>query len=575
MSLPASVRLRRALCLLLVLAATAATFLPVLDNGFTSGDDEVYLTGNPLVRDLSWQGARKIFTSYVSGNYHPLVFLLHAVEFKLFGLQPRPYHALSLALHLAAAALVFELLLLLGGGLPAATAGALLFALHPTRVETVAWVADRKDLLAAVFCLAALVAYLRGVRGDGRRLPWLVFPLFVFALLSKGTAVTLPLALLLCDFLFGRLDRRAVREKLPLLALSLVFGAVALLARGSYQGILAEGSYRAPEILYLGVHRLAWHYPARFLLPVTGVVPLYPPLGPGMGFDDLRLLAWVGLIAVACGAALLSLRRTRKVAFGAGFFLLNLLPSLPVTVLGFSADRFAYLPAFGLAYLAGEAFQRLWDGRAAPRGSAAPAARRFAAGLALLGLSAALALLSWRQCAVWRDSVTLWTEAVASYPEAPGHAANRAWAHYYRGLAHRRHGDTTAALADFTRALELDPGKVEAYNERGIIRTEAGDTALAIADFQRGLEIDAGNPLLNLNLGILHLNAGEPARALPFFERALERDAASAAAHMGRARALFARGEHRRSLEDLNRAEALGYAPDPALRRALAERPGR
>jgi hypothetical protein len=236
----------RAVALVFVLAATAAAFSPCLDNGFTTWDDDIYVTDNPLVARGLPGGVPAIFTTFVSGNYHPLVVLSHAVEYRLFGLNPRPYHAVNLALHLVNTALVFYLLILvLGGDLAASAAAALFFAVHPLRVESVAWVSDRKDLLGAAFFFAGLAVYLRQIRQPGHRRHGLLLLLFLLALLSKGTAVVFPLALLLCDWLHGRMDRAALIGKIPLFTLSALFGAIALAARHAYQGVLREGGLSA------------------------------------------------------------------------------------------------------------------------------------------------------------------------------------------------------------------------------------------------------------------------------------------------------------------------------------------
>jgi tetratricopeptide (TPR) repeat protein len=591
----------RIFCLLCILLLTAATFSPALDGGFVSWDDNVYVTENPLVKEISLEGTRKIFTSFVSGNYHPLVFATYSLEHHFFGLNPRAYHATNLALHLVNTALVFWLLLLLSGGLPAAAAGTLLFALHPMRVEAVAWVTGRKDLLGAAFFLGTLISYLHYRRGPGRRgyIPALLF--FLLALFSKATTVVLPLVLLLCDFLQGRADRRAVREKIPFFALALIFGVIALFARESYQGVLLEQTDPFSDVVFMGAYRLVLYYLVGFIAPAAGLFPLYPALEAGGSLLSLRFLLLLAVIGALGTAAFFSLRYTRKAVFGALFVLVTLLPSLTVVVLGYSADRFAYLPSVGLSYLAGELFLWLWRRRSGRTGGV-----RVFLLLTLVAVSGALAVSSWKQCGVWRSSITLWSHAVESYLETPGSSINRAYAFHYRGLAYLKEGESVralsdlnraielypgkaeffagrgrlygalgrhdAALADFDRALQVDPRSVEAYNERGIVYTETGAYRKAVADFTRALEIDPDNAMVHLNLGIVLLREREYRDAASHFTAVLRLDPASAAAFYGRARALAGRGEYRKAWQDLLQGERLGYAVDLPFRRELAER---
>ena len=195
--------LSQSISLVLLLGLVYIVYAPVLDNAFVNWDDDVYVTENPLVRDVSPSGLKRIATSYVSGNYHPLTIASYAAEHRLFGLSARSFHLVNLLLHLSLCLLVFRFLRVLGLPPAGAFAGALLWALHPQRVEVVAWVSGRKDLLCTFFYLASCLAYLAYL--EKRRLPPFLFSLvlFLLALFSKATAVTLPAALLLIDYLKG------------------------------------------------------------------------------------------------------------------------------------------------------------------------------------------------------------------------------------------------------------------------------------------------------------------------------------------------------------------------------------
>lgn len=598
--------------LVVLLLLTATVFSPVLYNGFTGWDDALYVTENPLVKALSWSAVPGIFSTFVSGNYHPLAVLLLAVEYRFFGPDPEPFHGISLLLHLVNTALVFRLLLLLmdcrysgiGGAPPAredrtgcagALFGTLLFALHPMRVESVAWVSDQKDLLAAFFALFALSLYAGSGREKGVRRKAALILLFILALFSKATMVVLPPVLLLIDHLRGALDRRAWLEKIPFFFAAAVFGVTAIAARASYQPVLQESSLGLGPTLSMGLYRFLCYYLARTVAPFTTAFPLYP--APAATTDAVisGMTILVGAFVALCGLVALSLRWTRVVLFGSLFFFITLLPSLPVAVLGFSADRFSYLPSVALCFIAGAGFQKAWSPH--PAGPwRAPTLLPVAAGF----ICFALAMATFHQSRVWRTSVSLWSSALELYPATPGHEFNRAQAYHNRGLAwhkegaldraladldsavslvpdwaafltargmvHSARGEPAAAFNDFTRAIETGSGGGSPLVERGILHSQTGALAAAAADFKRALEIDPANAAARNNLGIVFLDSGEYVAAEEEFTRLLDQVPGSAAAFYGRAAAASALGEHRRALENLVRAEALGYPVEKAFR---------
>ncbi len=397
-------------CLAVLL--TAVVFLPSLGNGFTAWDDDSLLLSNPQVRSLSAGNVRNIFFSFHHGLYHPLVNLSWALEYHFAGLAPFVYHLDNLLLHLVNVVLVYALIALLGGGPWLAAGAALFFGLHPLHVESVAWVAERKDLLYTAFFLSGLIAYLC-VRRTGRR--WLYGTALVFYLLALGAkvmAVSFPLVLLLLDYLEGRrFDRTVWREKLPFFGLAALFGALAVLARQA-PGQLTNDPAWSLNNLFIGSHRLVFHYFPRLFLPW-----LETPLYPGATFSQkvfagLPLLYYAApLLAAAFFAGLFWwARRERGIVFGLGFFLAALLPALWSIPVGPFADRFTYLASVGLFYSAGLVIRRF-----------PPAFLAI-----LLALVLAFAPLTWQRCAVWHDNYSLWGAAAEKYPFSREALGNRA-----------------------------------------------------------------------------------------------------------------------------------------------------
>ncbi|MEJ2745724.1 MAG: hypothetical protein P8123_08595, partial [bacterium] len=208
-----------------ILIVTFISFYPCLLGGFVNFDDDRYVYRNPMIKELSWQGIGTIFTSTdYAVVYCPLVFLSYAIEYHFFGLRPYGYHVTNLILHLCNCLLVFWFISLLCRDRPTAFITALLFGVHPLRAESVAWITERKDLLYAFFFLWALICYCDR-RARGSRIGYAgVVLFFLLSLLSKPTALVLPLVLLLCDYFQGKkIDRRNLSSKLPLFAIAAAF----------------------------------------------------------------------------------------------------------------------------------------------------------------------------------------------------------------------------------------------------------------------------------------------------------------------------------------------------------------
>ncbi|HEY5997995.1 MAG TPA: tetratricopeptide repeat protein [bacterium] len=495
----------------LALAATLLVYLPGLGNGFTNWDDDHYVTANRFVQRLSGANLLHHATSFTAGNYHPLTLAVLSLIHRAFGPDPRAFHAASLLLHCANVALVLRLALRLGAGASAAGIAALLFGVHPLHVESVAWVAEFKDVLSAAFFFAAILAYLQYRDGTRRRLWYgLALASFLLSLLAKPMAVTLPVVLLLCDRLQGRRrDRAALIEKAPFFLLALLFGGVALV---SQQSALRSGIFALGENLRIAAHGLLF-YLAKAIVP-TGLSALYQiprtadgGLPPAFTWAPLVILP---LVALAAWWG----RRSRTAAFSALFFLVTLLPVLQIVPVGpaAAADRYFYIPSFGLFFAAGQAYA--WLGERAARGS------RWAGVLLPAGAAAVVLLfggLARERVGVWKDSLTLWTDAIAKDPASD-------MAYGYRGMARAAAGDDTAAMADFDRALELGARRrfsAEVYYNRGALHQARGRMAQALADYDRALEIDPRAVRALVNRGNVLDTLGRTAEAVQDYERAM------------------------------------------------------
>jgi tetratricopeptide (TPR) repeat protein len=562
MSLKAAARRARLAIALAIVALTIAVHARVLGDGFVNYDDPAYVTENDHVRagttptSVLWA-----LTSPLEGNWHPVTLLSHMVDVEIWGLRPAGHHLTSLALHAANAVLLFLLLARLGGEELRAGLAAALFAVHPLNVESVAWIAERKNVLSTLFWLLALLGWTAYVRRPGRARYLGVLALALLALAAKPMAVTLPGTLLLVDGLL--VERRArpgetrsallirlTAEKLPFLAASLACGVATVWAQASH------GAVRTVEAFPVGVRLAnaavssAW-YLVKMAWP-TGLAVFYPHPGaaiPGWQVGaSLLLLAAVTVFAVKSG-------RGARAAWA--WYLVTLLPVLGIVQVGVQAraDRYAYVPLMGpLAAV-------VWA--LPPRGKLRSPRAAWAAGA--LGLAAVVGLgaVAWVQEGYWKDSVALFERSVAVSPDEPIGRGNL-------GMAQVERGKLDEALLEFRRAVELSPRVASGHMNLGNALAMKGSLGEAVREYEEASRLDPGDPRVRYDLGRTLVRAGRPAAAEGPLREAIRLDAGHARAHAALAEVLAATGrpaEARREAE-----EATRLAPDDPVVGAEARR---
>ena len=533
-------RLRALLVPSAIALLTLVAFWPALRAGFTNWDDGAYVTDNYLIRDLSSRGLVRIFSTPVEGNYHPLTMLSLALDFEAWRLRPFGYHLTGVWLHLLATLSVFWFVLLLSRSRATAAFVALFFGVHPLHVESVAWISARKDVLYALFYLLACTSYVAWVRGTPRRTLFYAgaLVLFLLSLLSKGMAVTLPVALLLIDsYLERRVTlRQTMLEKAPFLALALGFGIAAVVVQKATGAIAATPPYPLYGRLLVACHGVV-AYVVAAVFPV-GLSAFYPyPLG---GRIPAAFYA-APLIVAGLVLCVFALRRLSKgVTFGASFFLLNVVLVLQIVPVGSAiiADRYTYLSYVGVGFaLAGcwrLVAQRPWARSALARGLG---------GAALVLILAGLMAATRARCEVWQSSASLWADVVRKYPTAQVAYKNLA-------LVEKDAGRVDAALAHLERALALDPRDAEALCNRGNLYMTKGQYLRARADLDSAVRLDGRSPFAHNDLGAVYFYLQRPDRALAEFDTALRLKDAFPQAHLNRANLLNLLKQHARALAD-------------------------
>jgi tetratricopeptide (TPR) repeat protein len=591
---------------------TFLVFSGALSHDFLNYDDDKYVTENLRIQSLSWESFVAFFTESRFRSYTPLTFLSHGIDYALWGMSPYGHHLTNLLLHSANAVWVFFLTLsllavwsgtaarpdlehvstrllrsswpLLAGG----AAAALSFSLHPAKVEAVAWVSDRKDLLMTFFLIPSVLAYMKfslEERREGRR-GWYLLSLgcFLLAVLSKSVAVAAPLGLLVIDFILYRsagVRRRlgpVVLAKIPFLLPGLLLGIAAAVTATGY-GVTDFVAEMTPAEKTLFPFYTLLFYPVKVLVPV-GLTPIYAPPSP------IVLTIFAGAALAATGFALVGLWRGRVVLAAAWLFysvmiLPTILGALSSTGMQAWADRYAYFPTVSFFVLFGGVLWKVIEGPA-KRGQLAPAGPALIGTVLILGF---LSLLSVRQVEPWRTSEELWGHVTRVAPELPlGYnnlgglysdrgdyeraiqlyrraievKPNFVNAHNNLGLALFAMGRVDEAVVAHGNALAVDSTYVDAHTSLGHILFSGGDLSGAAAHYRRALAVDSLSAKANYNLGLVWYRMGRKDSALACFLRTTSIDPDAARAYVGMGIIYQDEGRDEMSIASFRKAARLG-----------------
>jgi tetratricopeptide (TPR) repeat protein len=502
---------RRVAVVCLVLAAiTFAVFGQTLAHGFIDYDDNIYVYGNPVVaRGLTLKGIVWAFTTVHADNWHPLTWLSHMLDCQLYGLHPGGHHLTNVLLHTATVIALFLVLRRMTGALWRSAFVAAVFAIHPLRVESVAWVAERKDVLSGLFFMLTIGVYVRyvdecKVQSAKRKLFYLsVIVLFALGLMAKPMLVTLPFVLLLLDYWPlqrvepGKLSG-LVMEKLPLLALSAASCVATLLAQN--RAIQPTGAYSLPlrcanALVTCMVYLCQMVWPA-------GLAVYYPYPNDGLPTWEVAL---AGTLLAGLSAAAWARRRKQPwLLVGWVWYLVMLLPVVGVIQVGGQAhaDRYTCLPQIGI-YVAVTWLAAEWR------------LSREALGGLMAGVLAVLMLCASTQTAYWKDGETLWTHTISC-------TTGNAMAYNSLGLVYREKGEVDKAIICFQKALQIHVDFIDARNNLGLALMQNGQLDKAISCYQDALELQPRNAVIHLNLGNALVKMGRVDEAIAHYQRALE-----------------------------------------------------
>jgi tetratricopeptide (TPR) repeat protein len=577
-----------AVCLVLVLLVWSV-FGQTLHQGFLRLDDEKSVYNNPVINQgLTWHGIVQVFSRIdpATHDWWPLNEVSHMLDCQFYGLHPAGHHLTNVLLHMGVAILLFLVLQEMTGTLWPGAFVAAMFAVHPLRVESVAWVSERKDVLSGLFFLLTLWAYVRyarkqgaGGRAQGTGNYCLALVFFICGLLSKSMLVPLPFVLLLLDYWplrRGSNVRRLLLEKIPFLLLSLGAGVTTVLAQsqtnlGSIQGVSLTGKVAAALTGYVG-------YLGHTFYPV-GLAMYYPPLGnhPGVGKTILVLT----ILMVITGGVIAG-RRQRPYLFTGWFWYVLMLAPVAGIQSGLNdlADRYTYLPQIGL-------FIMLAWGGAEWCGS-----RRYRR--VILGLGSGLAIaglmvMACVQTGYWQDDIILWEHAVACRPDnfaaqnnlgvvlAGQHHWEQAFQHYQRaveinpdyasaqgnlGKALAREGKMKEAVPHLERALQLVPDYTEVRETLGIVLAAEGKMDEAEEQYRQALQIEPDEASIHYCYASILAGEGKLDAAIEQYRQALQLEPGDANTHYELGNALASQGKLPDAIQQF--ALAVQYKPDYA-----------
>ena len=493
--------------LFLIVAVTAVCLWPMLKNEFTNWDDEYYIVNNPLLRGPDWKG---IFSEQVLGNYHPLTILSYAFNYAISGLDPFSYLLVNYLFHLVNTLLVFYFIWNISGKNNFIAAFvAIIFGIHPMHVESVAWVAERKDVLYTFFFLLSLIQYwFFLIKGKYKNLIF-CFLFFVLSLLSKPAAIILPLVLFLLDYWYGQSLKKNIVFKIPFFVLSIIFGIITVKIQNS-SAMAGLGVFSITDRLFFACYVLMTYF-YRFFVPY--------PLSAFHPFPITNFAGWPiylsPIFVVALLIAFWILRKNKVVVFGILFYVINLLLVLQIISIGLTivSERYTYVPYIGLSFMIATLISRI----------------KFIPPKVFLAVGAifiiAFGIITFQRTKVWKNSGTLWTDALKTSPRAPYARTNRA--NYLSKLALRPDQKPFAdsiyklAFEDCAVALSVRPGHAPAFEYRGLMYIDRQQFKEAFADANELIRLKPNYRIAYDMRATCYYKMNEPAKAMADYDKCI------------------------------------------------------
>ncbi|NVO03591.1 MAG: tetratricopeptide repeat protein [Bacteroidetes bacterium] len=575
-----------------LLGITFIAYIPALSNQFTNWDDPGYILENDLVKSLSAANIKAIFSQYVLGNYHPITILSYAFNFNLSKLSPFGYIFTNIFIHLLNVYLVFAVTKKLFKSSNIAFITAIIFGIHPMHVESVAWIAGRKDMLYTFFYLGGIYYYLKFIESSKNIKSqtinyFLILVCFLLSLFSKAVAVTLPMVFFLIDYVLKRkFSAKLILEKVPFLILSVILGLIAIKAQKEQGAILDAPIFSYFQAIVIASYS-AMFYIFRFVLPIN-LSAFYPyPTSIPQSLPWNYYVSFVLFIALIV-LILFSIRKNRILVFGLMFFLVTVALVLQFLSVGsaVAADRYTYVPYIGLAIIIGYYFDKIQNGQIKILNPYKSTIKYFGVAIILV-----FAYFTFNQTKVWATSETLFTNVINNYSNVPVAYNNRGNynsskekydiafddycmaiklnknyqnAYVNRANVYGLKGKFQESVDDYSKAIALNPKDFNAHFNRAVTYSKMGQFDKALIDCNNADAIKANFPNVIVNRADILLNLKRYDEAIENYNKYLTFNISNGYALHNIGKAYFNKGDFQKAVDYFNQAAATNLN-DPGL----------
>lgn len=525
-------------------------FVPSLQNDFVPNwDDGGYVLEYEPVQKINGENLAEIFSSFHKGNYHPLTTTVYAIIYAASADNPFLYHLVNLLLHCLNVLLVYLLIRRLFKEEMLAFWIALIFGIHPMHVESVAWISELKDVLYAFFYLLAIHSYLNFKENRKGLTYGISLLFFLLALASKSAAVTLPLVIILIDWLQKpKIEFRSILNKLPYLLLSLIFGIVAIMSQGK-QGAIQDITplYTAADRVFIVSYAILT-YVIKFFAPYH-LMAMYPYPAKVDGLFSWEVYGAAAALVVFLVLLIIHLRRSRIPVFGSLFFIFTSILTLQILPVGGAvvAERYTYIPYIGLSLIPVWLLTRKFPSKT----QLLKWPHILLAAFAILLISITIPRIS-----VWKNGLTLFTDVIEKNPSLP-------FAYNNRGYAYQKYyGDLDKALKDYSTAIRFDSTYYRSLSNRGVVHFNKGMAKEAILDFSKSLKYNPTNEDALLGRANSLGSLGQYEESIPDYDKYLELVKDNSEAWLWRGVALYNTGFFEKALSDISEGRRLDSSSD-------------
>jgi protein O-mannosyl-transferase len=522
----------------ILLVAVVLVYINIPQAAFISWDDADYVTNNADIHGYTWAHISKWFSSFYIGNYHPLTMASFALDYKIGGVSPQIYHITNLVLHGATTCLLYAFVNNIQGNRWVAFFVAMLFAIHPVQTESVSWVAERKNVLSGFFFVWAMYLYTR-YAGEEKKITMLwVTMLGIAAMLSKATAVALPVSLLAVDVWLHRPFKqwKVWVEKLPLLLIAFAIGIVAIKAQAAGEFLNSHPANSFIETIAFAGYAYV-QYIIQLIVPAKLSV-LYP-------YPELTALQWVYTLMAICIVALAVIAYRRQwyvLSGGILFYTVNIALVLQFVQFGdvLRADRYLYIACIGV-WIPVVQYTFDWLGLKL---------KEYTPVVLLSIASIVLAVLTYQRNDIWLSELSFWKAITDTFP-------NAAIAQSSLGGVYMKQGDYASAQPYIDEAIRLDANSYKAWYNKGVLHLRKGELAQAAEALDKCIAIHE-YPKALFSRALLHQQAGHPLQALADVEKVLAAEPNNARAHFIKANCLVQNGNYETAIISYNKAIANG-----------------